>query len=959
MYDFTTGLVTSSTDANGYTTAFNYDDPLNRLKFVTRPAGGGWTAYEYNRNAFGDYVHEQTAQSASVTLSAYRFYDGLGRPSRSFIYDPQDTTSPYLTTNTQYDATGRVKRVSNPYRTTGSDSDPNAATVQWTTSQYDALGRVITVTTPDNAQVVSSYSGNQVTVTDQANKSRRSVTDALGRLTSIVEDPHGVPYQTDYTYDGLGNLRLVAQGLQRRYFMYDSLSRLLRASNPEQATNSALALNDPVTGHSQWSMQYVYDANGNLTARTDARNIVTTYAYDHVNRSTDIRYSDGPTIIQRIYDSAVNGRGRLRGTFKYATAVTTQTAIDSYDAMGRALTQRQLFDHGAGWEPAYATGQSYDLAGNVISQTYPSGRVITTNLDGAGRVSSVTGVKSGETNKTYATSFTYAAHGGVASMQLGNNLWEHTNFNLRLQPTQIGLGTSSADSSTLQLDYAYGVATNNGNVASQTITIPGGPTLTQSYTYDALNRLEVAQEQGVVSWKQRFIYDRYGNRNFDPLETTIPLPLVNPAINPANNRLQGYGYDAAGNVTGEPSGSTYAYDAENRQVSYNSGAASYAYNGDGQRVKKVAGSVTTYFVYNVAGQMVAEYAVNSVPGDGGTSYLTADTLGSPRIITDASGGVKARHDYLPFGEELFAGVGGRTIQQGYSQFEGVRQKFTSKERDDETGLDYFLARYYSSTQGRFTSPDEFKGGPDELFVLGSGDEEKQALPYADITNPQSLNKYQFVLNNPMRYVDPDGHQDQDPNQKKGVIDSISDYVGSLVRTLLRQTNPTEEPQESRPPGPFSMDGDKVIERHSQMVGQGTDTFLGTLEFADRTGGVGALRAYAKNDKVGIGVSLSMGALNFATPTKALGHFRNHAAEWGAGQFANALQYVKGARNLIGSKGSDVVRYVNSTGKSLIYNKKTNEMATHTGKTIHTFFRPKRGQAYIDDEIKKNGYKEVR
>jgi RHS repeat-associated protein len=87
----------------------------------------------------------------------------------------------------------------------------------------------------------------------------------------------------------------------------------------------------------------------------------------------------------------------------------------------------------------------------------------------------------------------------------------------------------------------------------------------------------------------------------------------------------------------------------------------------------------------------------------------------------------------------------------------VRQQFGSKERDSETGLDFFLARYYSSIQGRFTSPDEFQGSPRELFVLGSGSPTKQALPYADITNPQSLNKYVYSYNNPLRYTDPDGH----------------------------------------------------------------------------------------------------------------------------------------------------------------------------------------------------------
>jgi RHS repeat-associated protein len=127
------------------------------------------------------------------------------------------------------------------------------------------------------------------------------------------------------------------------------------------------------------------------------------------------------------------------------------------------------------------------------------------------------------------------------------------------------------------------------------------------------------------------------------------------------------------------------------------------------------------------------------------------------MVVDRSGSLGGirRHDFAPFGEELSAGVGIRSAALGYGN-DGVRQKFTSKERDSETNLDYFLARYYSSTQGRFTSPDEFTGGPDELFIFADAASANPTF-YADLTNPQSLNKYQYTYNNPLRYTDPDGH----------------------------------------------------------------------------------------------------------------------------------------------------------------------------------------------------------
>jgi RHS repeat-associated protein len=103
----------------------------------------------------------------------------------------------------------------------------------------------------------------------------------------------------------------------------------------------------------------------------------------------------------------------------------------------------------------------------------------------------------------------------------------------------------------------------------------------------------------------------------------------------------------------------------------------------------------------------------------------------------------------------------RNLQNALGLPASVRQtrvgsRCSGKERDQETGLDYFQARYYSGAQGRFTSPDEFKGGIVDPLT-GQDIETNTALPYADIGDPQTLNKYMYVRNNPLRYVDPDGH----------------------------------------------------------------------------------------------------------------------------------------------------------------------------------------------------------
>jgi RHS repeat-associated protein len=235
-------------------------------------------------------------------------------------------------------------------------------------------------------------------------------------------------------------------------------------------------------------------------------------------------------------------------------------------------------------------------------------------------------------------------------------------------------------------------------------------------------------------------------------------------------------YDTSGNQKQDQAGRQFTYDAENHQVTFNTTAGTYSYDGDGRRVKKTDSSGTTVFVYNAGGQLIAEYTSVDPVSTNGLSYLTSDHLGSTRLVTDINGYVKARHDYLPFGEELPSNVGSRSSVDGYGAVDGVRQKFTQKERDNESGLDYFDARYYSSAQGRFTSPDEFVGGPQELFTFANAASSNPTF-YADIRDPQSLNKYQYTYNNPLIYIDPDGHQ----TLKKKVNGFISGFSNAQAK----------------------------------------------------------------------------------------------------------------------------------------------------------------------------------
>ena len=165
----------------------------------------------------------------------------------------------------------------------------------------------------------------------------------------------------------------------------------------------------------------------------------------------------------------------------------------------------------------------------------------------------------------------------------------------------------------------------------------------------------------------------------------------------------------------------------------------YGYDGEGRRVKKtnVLSGNRTIYIYDTFGKLAAEYFEGTPTATVGTFYRTLDHLGSTRVVTDASGAEASRLDYTPFGELVPTSLGGRTSSPGYDTDAGIRQKFTGKERDDESTLDFFLARYYSASMGRFLSSD--------------------TTGYSSIRQPGSWNLYAYALNNPLKFNDPTGH----------------------------------------------------------------------------------------------------------------------------------------------------------------------------------------------------------
>jgi RHS repeat-associated protein len=764
-------------------TLYSYDwaGRVTQTQDTHLPSDSSWGS---TSNTYNDVppitASTSTAITASLNKTSIATKDGLGRVIETQLSsDPDGTTE----VDTAYDALGRTTTVSNPHRGTSSSTDGT------TTTNYDILSRVLSVNEPDGSSVSTTYSANCTTSTDEAGKKRKSCSDGLGRMTTVWEDPSTLNYETDYSYDALNNLKSVTQkgsnpaNARIRTFNYDAMSRLTSAINPESGTitysyptpggtmcaGDASAVCSKIaplpnqTGSATVTANYTYDALNRLTGKNyvGMGTLGSKYAYDGNSPSgctpSPPSLTDSNPIYQRT--SMCDGSGATSWTHDQMARV----AIEKRTIRGLTNQSKQL---------SYA----YNLDGSLWKLTYPgTGKVIMYTVGGAGRPTSALDVGG---NIKYVTSATYAPFGGLTGMVNGaatgfSGINIADTYNDRLQAVQLYVTTATITSATLtQLQsmpcptvaatimsrsYNFSVGSNdNGNV--QSITNCLDTTRTQSFTYDSLNRISTGQSSGTgsTSWGEQYTIDAWSNlTNISPVTGKANHEGLSCASASTKNQLNTcYGYDAAGNLTQNGS-VNYVYDAENRLAWSNTGY-DYVYDGDGSRVVKCTSSAqsnscptgSTGTLYwrpgggdtisetNLAGTNLEEYIFFNgrrvARRDVSTNtvhYYFSDHLGSASAVTNATGSsLDENLDYYPFGG--LAPTSTDSVPQNY--------KFTGKERDAESGLDNFGARYYGSNLSRFVSPDPVQIKANRLL------------------NPQRLNLYGYAVNNPLVNIDPDG-----------------------------------------------------------------------------------------------------------------------------------------------------------------------------------------------------------
>jgi RHS repeat-associated protein len=627
------------------------------------------------------------------------YSDGLERPVQSKI----EAKNGWVTMDYAYDNSGRKRQTSVPYFTSGAAytaPDPNVKSTVWT---YDPIDRVSASKNPDGTVIQTLYGKQEIkTVDENLHLTSKLI---IGNTESSLKFTGTYPGASEYSRTAKTTwgdaVQTVDPNGNRFLDRLDMLGRKVGST-------------DPVSG--TWS--YSYDENHNLTSWTDAKNQLVRLEYDALNRVTKKIYPNGSTV-NFYYDET--GYGYSKGRLTRAVYPGGEERY-TYDSRGRQTAVTQIID-----------GQSrtkrltYNSLDQIVTLTYPDGEVATYSYDAGGKITGLSGASA------YVSALEYTALGKTGSLTYGNGVQTSYDYYDTAGKIDSSAGTpysfllkqirvARAGSDLLNLGYEYD---KTGNVKLKKDNLNSA--LSESYGYDELNRLTSASSG--LSGSKTFRYDKLDNI-LQKDSRSYQYGAAKPYTLASDGRYS-YSHDANGNMTARSDGRTLVWDYENRVTSISDGGT-YAYNFQGQRLKKAdANGVTRYYFFpeyeeeyqaGVKTKTVKYYFVRSDrvaerSSAEGVRYYHKDHLGSSTLITDANGNAVLKTTYAPYGSE--------TSSQGSST---VAYTFTDKEKDN-TGFIYFGARFYDPEVGRFISVDPAEDG---------------------------ANWYAYCNDNPVRFVDPDG-----------------------------------------------------------------------------------------------------------------------------------------------------------------------------------------------------------
>ena len=844
-YDYRFGSVSETTDPNGARSKVIFDS-LGRLaeKQITDPANPTELrtaeSYTYNFNTVPASVQTEVfTGNAEISILGKSYLDGFGRQIQ--VRSEVEDANQFVASSIIYDARGNVQKELLPQAEAGITFTSIDVNQPGTVYNYDTLNRVTELTT-SLGSTTTTYNLWEQSVTDPNGNQKDFVFDARKRLVEVREYLNSTAYSTHYSYDANGNLIKITDAAEKeKEFTYDLLGRQLTAELLHDPSNSSPGI-----------FTFTYDENGNLLSSNDPKGQVVIYSYDELDRVLTETFNSEVQATY-VYDEGDYALGRL------SSVVTPDISKSfTYDILGRIVSEEKTID-----SQSYMTAFTYDLLGNLLTLTYPSNTIIGYFYNEAGQVEIIQKDGANiVTNFAYAptgalTQIDYANGVSTTNTYDVDQLYRLTNKSTvetqdlaSLQELDyifdpVGNVTRIIDSSETNAaktaDYSYDdlYRLTYVNVSASA----NNENYNRNYSYGITGNITDRSDVGAYSYAadhpqavssagiRTFTYDAKGNlisdgvftHNWDHQNRLISSidgeTTVNYSYDESGARIQKTNISSGENTIyvnrffDIENGNTkeHVYAGELKVATSSSEVATSGNPGSGCRPPAAGDwTITTSCTFDgdmaaTGGVIVEPTAVLTIaPGavlgidfhnqkllvrsgggvlvqQGGSLrqsgissasnivYHHSDHLSGSNVETDANGDVIELLDYYPYGSVRLDEKSG-TYENDY--------KFTGKELDEDTNLYYYGARYYDSAIGRFVSVDPWSG---------------------DLTNPQTLNKYSYVLNNPLKYVDPSGEYAKDVHYDLtfalGIATGLSD---EQARRIAFHNQNTDEHIRTRP-----------------------------------------------------------------------------------------------------------------------------------------------------------------